>query len=125
MPKIANTHELANELRRLLAYAGTRYPSRVKLANELSDLRMRVAMGGMFKKLKIKDVEFVREDTYKITASSGKDELRITLYPGGRMLVLGGRSETVDYLQGDLSEQAQKQVIKAVKDFKAREATPR
>jgi hypothetical protein len=44
MRKIANTTELTSELKRLLAYAGSHQPSRAKLASELRDLSMRVAV---------------------------------------------------------------------------------
>jgi hypothetical protein len=43
MHKIANTIELQTELRRLLAYAESRQPSRVVLAEALSTLSERVA----------------------------------------------------------------------------------
>lgn len=43
MRKIANTTELAGELQRILDYAGSVRPSRVKLAADLSSLAMRVA----------------------------------------------------------------------------------
>ena len=43
MRKIANTHELAGELERILDYAGSVRPSRAVLASELNALSMKVA----------------------------------------------------------------------------------
>lgn len=43
MRKIANTTELTSELERILDYAGSYQPSRVRLAAELGELSVRVA----------------------------------------------------------------------------------
>jgi len=46
MDKIASPRDLASELKKLLGYAGSQSPSRVKLANDLLSLANRVAVEG-------------------------------------------------------------------------------
>jgi len=43
MPKIANTDELQQELRRILAYTHSEQPSRTRIASELQDLGDRLS----------------------------------------------------------------------------------
>ena len=53
MRKIANTHELQDELRQLLAYTGSNRPSRERIALELKTLSTRIASGGSLLETKI------------------------------------------------------------------------
>jgi len=46
MRKIANTHELQDELRKLIAYTGSNRPSRERIALELKTLSTRLASSG-------------------------------------------------------------------------------
>lgn len=72
-------------------------------------------------RFKVEDVEFVRSETYKVYVDAGKDgKLRVVVYPGDKMSVLS--SGPVQWLEDDLSADQKKKVLKAIKDFKARES---
>lgn len=72
-------------------------------------------------KFKIEGVEFVRTDTYKVYVDAGKEgKLRVVIYPGDKMSVLS--DGPVQWLEHDLSGDQRKKLLKAVKDFKARES---
>jgi hypothetical protein len=69
------------------------------------------------KKFKIEHVEFVRSDTYKVSVDLGKEgRIRIVVYPGNKMQVLS--DGPLQWLQDDLSSAQQKQIVKAIEDFK-------
>ena len=88
MHKIASPNQLAQELQRLLAYAQTRHPSRIRLARELAALGRRVAaespkaaLDAVERKLKSKfrDLSFTRDEEsdlyYVLTIEPGDRDI--------------------------------------------------
>lgn len=86
MRKIANTAELQTELERLLDYAGSHQPSRAKLASELRDLSMRVAIA------REEDILHETKNLYLFKTSKGL-EIRLN---NGTHAVLVGKPKDVE-----------------------------
>jgi hypothetical protein len=72
----------------------------------------------MRKKFKVEHVEQVRPETYQVTVNAGKEgTLRINVYPGNQLAIFS--DSNVQWLTSDLSDAQLKQVLNAVKSFKA------
>jgi len=80
MNKIANTNELQTALRRILAYAQTERPSRVKLASELQSLSVRVAAGKTY----IVYVDGKEAETIKAGSQNAAEKKARKKYPDAK-----------------------------------------